>query len=580
VSRALVKGAVYTPRVAADVSTAAPRRAATARAAVSLVRFAPVLLGIVLVLPSLVWAALDRSIWPWDPAWYGSVSLELAATFERDLDAWGALMTNAFGQKPPAVAWFGQLFVPLGDLFGQDEPALLISVLVCLAATLALVYAAVRRLAGNRAALVATLLLAAAPVFVSMSHEYFAEPIQTVALAWLLYILASAASRRPALTLVQIPGVAALGMLAKLSSPVYMAVPIAAALVLAYRHRGDGGHRPPLRRDRAVVASGIVSLLAIVGAVSWYRVNLDRALDHARLSSADTGLYGTDLGFARQLPDWIERMRDVAFLPYFWLPLAALAVVSLALAWRNGARASPWDPRVVASVACLASIVLVLTSFATQPNQEMRYLLGLVPFLALAVALAISAARVRALVALAVAVLAIELVVVTLQGFGYARQASLTSYPVKELTRTAGFAQTLENTVADTCGPESAYRINMVGADYPWLNHNYLSLLAIEEHADEGLTCYYTALGYAEGDPEVAWKRLLEFKSPYYISIDYGNSTNALPLAFQAMIRPDDPFNQVNRAVFARVMASGLYKLVPGSRRDGLVILRLTALAE
>ena len=42
-------------------------------------------------------------------------------------------------------------------LFGQDEPALLVSVLVCQAATLALVFAAVRRLAGDGAALVATL---------------------------------------------------------------------------------------------------------------------------------------------------------------------------------------------------------------------------------------------------------------------------------------------------------------------------------------------------------------------------------------------------------------------------------------
>ena len=188
--------------------------------------------------------------------------------------------------------------------------------------------------------------------------------------------------------------------------------------------------------------------------------------------------------------------------------LAGLAVVSLALAWRRGRRAALWDPRIVTAAACVASIAVVLASFATQPNQEMRYLLGLVPFVAVLAALAISAARVRALVAAAVAVLAVELVVATLQGFGHARQASLISYPVKELTTETSFAKTLESAVADTCGPESAGRINMVGADYPWLNHNNLSMLALEEHADEGLTCYYTAIGYAESDPEVAWKRV------------------------------------------------------------------------
>ena len=560
--------------MAADVSIAAQTSEVVTRAAVGLRRFAPLLLGILLVLPSLVWATLDRSIWPWDPSWYGSVSLDLATTFGRDLDAWGTLMTNAFGQKPPAIAWFGQLFVPLGDLFGQAEPALLVSVLVCQAATIALVYAAARRLAGGGAALVAALLVAGAPLFVSTSHEYFVEPIQTVALAWLLYLLASAASRRPALTLVQLPGVIAVGMLAKLSSPVYMAAPVAATLFLTYRQRTDGVARPPLRHDRAVVAGGIASLLAVVGAVSWYRVNLDRALDHARLASADTGLYGTDLGFARQFPDWVERLRDVAFLPNVWLLLAALAAVSLALAWRSGRRASLWDPRVVAAGACLVSIVLVLVSFATQPNQEMRYLLGLVPLLGLTTALAISAARVRALVAATVVLLAAEFVVVTFQSFGYARQASLTSYPVKELMRETGFAQALERTIADTCGPESAGRINMVGADYPWLNHNNLSMVALEEHAGDGLICYYTALGYAENDPEVAWKRLLEFKSPYYISIDYDNPANPLPTDKQALILPSDPFNTVNVAIYRRVRASDAYEVVAGSQGQGLVVFR------
>lgn len=559
--------------VAAEVSIAASRSAAVTRTIVVLRRFAPVLLGTILVLPSLVWAALDRSIWPWDPSWYGTVSLELAMKLGSDLHGWGALMENAFGQKPPLIAWFGQFFVPLGGLFGQAEPALLVSILVCQVATVALVYAGVGRLAGEGGGLVAALLVAGAPLFVSTSHEYFVEPIQTVTIAWLLFVLSSAATWRPALTLAQLPAIVALGLLAKLSSPVYMAGPVLGCLLLAYRHR-KAGDRPPLRSDRAVWLSGAASLLAVLGAVFWYRVNLGRALDHARLASADTGLYGTDRGFAQQLPEWVERLRDVAFLPNVWLVLAALAVASLSLAWRRGLRPSVWSPPIVTAAACVTSVVLVIASFASQPNQEVRYLLGAVPLLAFPAALAIAAARVRILVPAAVAVFAMQLVVSHLQGFGYARQDSLVSYSVKELTTSTSFAETLEHAVADTCGPESAARINMVGADYPWLNHNTLSMLALEEHADEGLTCYYTGLGYAENDPEIAWKRLLEFKSPYYISIDYGNSANPLPPDKRALILPSDPFNAVNIAVYRHVRASGMYEVVRGSRRDGLVILR------
>ena len=367
----------------------------------------------------------------------------------------------------------------------------------------------------------------------------------------------------------------ALGLLAKLSSPIYIAAPLAGCLLLAYRDRqAPGDARPPLHRDHAVVWAALGSLVAVAGAVSWYRVNLDRALDHARLASADTGLYGTDQGFARQLPEWIERLSDVAFLPYVWLPIALLAAISLCIAWRSGRRVGYLDPRVVAVAACIMTIAAVLGAFATQPNQEMRYLLGLVPFVALPAALAIAAARIRTLFAAAVVVLAAEFTVVTLQGFGHLREASLVSYPVKELTTGAGFANTLERAVADTCGTVSTGRINMVGVDYAWLNHNVLSMIALEQHANEGLACYYTALGYAANDPNVAWKRVLDFKPPYYVSIDYGNPANPLPPDKKALVIPSDPFNAVNLAVYRRVRDSGLFEVLPGSRRDGLVVFR------
>src|SRR5207245_1537567 len=118
-------------------------------------------------------------------------------------------------------AWLGQFFVPLGSIVGRDSVALLLSVVACQVASLGLVYAALRSLADDAAAFLGTLLVGASPLFVAMSHEYFAEPIQTLAVAWLLFILAGADHRRAALTIAQLPGVLAMGMLAKLSSPLY-----------------------------------------------------------------------------------------------------------------------------------------------------------------------------------------------------------------------------------------------------------------------------------------------------------------------------------------------------------------------
>ena len=91
-------------------------------------------------------------------------------------------------------------------------------------------------------------------------------------------------------------------------------------------------------------------------------------------------------------------------------------------------------------------------------------------------------------------------------------------------------------------------------------------MLAFERYAEKGLSCYYAALGYAETHADVAWKRVLAFRSPYYISIDYGDRSNPLPDAQRALIDSSDPFNLVNNSVFQRTRASGMYRVIPGER--------------
>jgi Dolichyl-phosphate-mannose-protein mannosyltransferase len=529
-----------------------------------------------LVVPSIVWVCLDRSVWPWDPAWYGEVSTDLWATLRVSPRTWPDAMTHAFGLKPPAVAWLGQFFVPVGSALGRDSTALLLSVVSCQIASLALVYAALRRLGGDAVALVGGLVVAASPLFVSMSHEYFAEPIQTLAVAWLLFVLATAAQRRMALTLAQLPGVLALGMLAKLSSPAYLAAPALAAVLLAFLGRGRGPERRRPWQDVAVVASSIASAILVLGAISWYRINVHAAIRHARDATADNGLYGIDRGFVHQFPDWFARLRDAAFLPHLWIVLAVLATASLLLAARDRGRVALGDPRAVTAGACAASIVVVLASLASQSNQEMRYLLPLVPLLATLVALGVGSGGSRAIVGAALGVLMVEYVGVTLQSFGRADTSSLVSYPIASVDRDSRLGNALDALVAQTCAPATAGRINMVGGDYPWFNANTLEMLAAERQAEPGRRCYYTSLGYAERDPMVAWKRVQDFHPPFYISVDYGNPRNPLPSREASAASRVDIFNRVDRAIFTRVKSSPAFALVPDSRRDGFVVFRAT----
>jgi Dolichyl-phosphate-mannose-protein mannosyltransferase len=566
-----------------NAETTAPPRLTLARVRALDVRWLlPAAVGFVLVLPSVVWAFQDRSIWPWDPAWYGEVSVDLWATLRTDTGSWATAMADAFGTKPPAIAWLGQFFVPLGHLGIDESTALLLSVLTVQAASLGLVFAACRRLhLSNLGSAIAALLMAASPLFTSMSHEYFAEPIQTFAIVWAIYALASASERPFAMTAAQLPGIAALGMLAKLSTPAYIGAPLIGAALLAIRRPG-GGRRSFLASwgEARVIASAVVSAALVFGAVGWYEVNYSAAVAHAQLASADTGLYGVNQGFAKQIPAWVRRLRDAAVLPHVGVALFLLALVSLALLIRKRGIRPTFGPRFAVVATGIVTVALVLILFASQPNNDVRYLLPLIPYIAVIFAAVIDTSGSQGIAVASAGLLLIEFGLVQLQSFGEKPISSMTYAALTAPQPATTFSRELENVVRETCRPESSGQINMVGADYPWFNHNTLQMLASEQYAEKGLHCYYTALGYAESNPNVAWTRLMTFKSPYYISIDYGDRSNSLPEAQRALIYPSDPFNVINKNVFQRAKASKLYRVVDGTTEAGLVVLQANTVGK
>lgn len=526
-----------------------------------------------LVLPSIVWISLDRSIWPWDPAWYGQVTVELWAKLRLDPGGWPEAMAAAFGAKPPAIAWLGQVFIPFGRSIGNQEIAMLLSVIICQAATVALVFSACRRLRlGQIASLAAALLVASSPLFVSMSHEYFAEPIQTLAIAWCLFVLASAVTWPLALTTAQLPGILALAMLSKLSSPVYLAAPVAGVVVLALTGRRSRDQGREWRLTPTVVASALASALLVVGAVAWYRVNLHAAVEHARAAGSDSGLYGHNLGFIRELPAWLGRFEDAVFLPYLGVAVLAIGALAVADGARRKGRPRLLDSRTVVLGTSVLTVLVVLALFALQPNEEGRYLLGLVPLLAATVAIVVSASPSRAPAVAVLVVLAAQFALVTMLSFGVRPFAAISYFRLVAPVRDGSFSSELDRIVDATCTSSTANRISMVGAEHPWFNANTMTFIAAQRFALSGRNCYYTSLGYAETKPGRAWKRVVGFSPPFYISIDYGNPANRLPVPFRAQAAGADAFNRVNRALEARVRASGSFRIVPGSRTGGFVV--------
>src|ERR1700733_1451592 len=178
---------------------------------------AAVLLCVIALIPSLLWTVRDRRVWPWDQAWYAEVSVDLWYLFTHAPLQWLQLMTTAVGLKPPGSTWLGQVFVPFHGAFGSMEAALLFSILLTQVVVLVLIYRISADLAPNVRGIgfFGVAAAAGAQQFVGLSHQYLVEPLQCLAVAWIILIALRCHEWPRARTLIHLASSGLLGMLAK-----------------------------------------------------------------------------------------------------------------------------------------------------------------------------------------------------------------------------------------------------------------------------------------------------------------------------------------------------------------------------
>ena len=134
----------------------------------------------------------------------------------------------------------------------------------------------------------------------------------------------------------------------------------------------------------------------------------------------------------------------------------------------------------------------------------------------------------------------------------------------------SALARELDRIVGYTCPHTGGGSTNMVGASYPWLSANTVNFLSLQQFG--GAACSWASLGDVdETDPEIAWRTLMEFGSPFLLTMDFGSPRNPPPFD----LRPFADLNAIDVPVYRRALRSGRYEIVPGFRRDGLVLLRL-----
>ena len=157
---------MFKPQVSTDPENPSPRSRLIERCGQCLL--------VTAFIPSLIWIFTDKRVWPWDPAWYGEVSVELFYRLTHTPEKWLELLFSAFSIKAPGVAWLGEFFVPLGMALDSIEFGLLFSILTTQFVALLLSYRLLKKLTHNSIiAALSSLLIVAAPLSVAITRSLF-----------------------------------------------------------------------------------------------------------------------------------------------------------------------------------------------------------------------------------------------------------------------------------------------------------------------------------------------------------------------------------------------------------------------
>ncbi len=476
-----------------------------------------------LILPHLVWIAEDQSVWPWDPAWYAEVTAELWYTLLHDPLRWPRLMLQAFGSKAPGIAWFGQLFVPLGLVVGSIEAGLLLSVVAVQAGTLFLSYGIARELSGGDrlVGIAACGFMASAPLFAALSNQYLVEPLQLFAVTYFFRVAVMAPRwDRPTIATHLLLG-AALAMAAKASSPLYCVFPGMIGLRCFRR-----APRPVSLRACSAAAwrrPGLVAavvLLALV--IAWYVKNFRGIFDFVRQSSSgEVALaYGREDVFFNKALFWLSAAQANFFVPQVMVGFLLLNVAILL--WRFCCK--PPNHRLqngaaIVLSAALAQVMAVLIVFSLNINEEQRYLLPLLPSVMILCMGPLFWAPQRRFAVAAIILAAVQFSLVQAQLLSLIPENPAVSHWLMPPNADGPKIDELSRLVEETCPAAMKDRTIICGVEYPWLNGNSLAFYAVKAMFRTKHRCYFTSLGYAAGNVDRAWERLERLRIPYFISV-------------------------------------------------------------
>ena len=525
------------------------------------------LAALLLTLPTALWIFCDKSVWPWDESLYGALATNLWWDLtHHHLYAWFFHMETAFGNKAPGIALFGQFFVPVGQIFGSVEVGLLLFLYLAQVVSLRLIFAVGRAGAGGARlpGWLAAGLVGAAPLAIGMSHLFLVESLQLFAAVyfyWIAAVLPGGSRLRLAAHAVL---ALSLGMLAKVTFPVYVLAPVIVIAVRWWREGSKAPQAPGGRVSRVLlVAAGFTALLT----ADWYRVNLSTVLDFMRFNTVGwiAPYYGKPGPFLDKLGYWIASAQREFFGPFSAWILVPVVVAGVVLVVNRGRREG-WPRPGWATLLAAASVGqcgFILVLFACQNNDGTRFLLPALPALVVPVVHLLAAARSRLLIAAMAMVLGLQFIWVQGVCFGWSEPRPDISLWLAALETDASARSEVTRIAAATSDDGN---VTITGIEIPWLNANTLYFSAAKLRLKTNRLGLYNNLGFAPTNPGLAWREMLAQNPVYFVTLDPRHQP-----------KPPDMLNLVDLDVRDRVRRSPNFARQDYPSADGVEIYRRTA---
>lgn len=319
---------------------------------------------------NLIWWARDLVPPMWDQSDYLLHAQYLYQALTEDgLGAFYVSLLKGLAYKAPLLT---TLPAPLYLIFGTGYKTAMLSNLVFMIAGSYFLFRLGELLVGRTEGIIAVLILHTFPLVFAMSREFLVEyGLMVIVIAWFYFILKPGSFRN-----VKVSGalgvVLGLGLLMKISFPLYAFLPTLFVLTILVRQKNVSVAE--ILRNGAVLAG-----IAAVIAVPWYLRNMKHVIDFAMISgySERAKAYGMGEVFSlRTIFSYWGSLVDCITTYWLVLLLASAAVAFKRTAGNPLERSHRW----VLILWFAAPFVI----FTLGVNKDVRYITPILPVIALA----------------------------------------------------------------------------------------------------------------------------------------------------------------------------------------------------